>query len=162
MALRNILREGDPTLTKPSRIVTNFDKRLHILLDDLVDTLREAQGAGLAAPQVGVLRRVCIVDLDEDCDPLELVNPEILSSEGEQEGREGCLSIPGVVGIVKRPEKVTVKAQDRHGKSFTVTGEGLKARCFCHELEHLDGRLYTEHVIRYLTQEEINSDTESE
>lgn len=162
MALRNILREGDSTLLKPSRIVTNFDKRLHVLLDDMAETLREAQGAGLAAPQVGVLRRVCIVDLEDEGGPLELINPEILSAEGEQEGREGCLSVPGVVGIVKRPAKVTVKAMDRHGNEITVTGEGLKARCFCHELEHLEGKLYTERVIRYLKPEEIDSDSDSE
>ena len=162
MGIRNILKENEPTLRKPSRLVENFDKRLHILLDDMVETLRKAEGAGLAAPQVGVLRRVCIVDVGDDEGLVELVNPELISAEDEQEGREGCLSIPGVVGIVKRPRRVTVKALDRHGKEFTVFGEGLKARAFCHELEHLDGKLYTEKAIRFLTDEEIEAEEDEE
>lgn len=161
MAIRNILKGEDPALRKLSRVVTNFDKRLHILLDDLADTLEEAQGAGLAAPQVGVLRRVCIVDVGDEDGLIELINPEIISVEGEQEGREGCLSLPGVAGIVIRPARVTVKAQDRNGKEFTVVGEGLKARAFCHETEHLDGKLYTDKVIRYLTNEELEEIEES-
>lgn len=155
MAIRNILTREDPALYKPSRLVTNFDKRLHILLDDLADTLREAQGAGLAAPQVGVLRRVCIVELDDDDGLVELVNPEIVSAEGEKEGREGCLSIPGVAGIVTRPARVTIRARDRRGNEFVTTAEGLRARACCHEIDHLDGKLYTEKVTRYLSEEEM-------
>ncbi|MCL2031517.1 MAG: peptide deformylase [Oscillospiraceae bacterium] len=155
MAIRNILTSEDPVLRKTSRPVTNFDKRLHILLDDMADTLREAAGAGLAAPQVGVLRRVCIVDLGDDDGLTELVNPEIVSAEGRQEGREGCLSVPGVAAVVARPERVTVRARDRRGNEFTTTGEGLRARAYCHEIDHLDGKLYTEDVIRYLTEEEM-------
>ncbi len=153
MAIRNILTEKDETLRKKSRLVTNFDKRLHLLLDDMKDTLHEANGVGLAAPQVGVLRRVCIVETGDD-DLLELINPEIIKIEGEQEGPEGCLSIPGVTGIVKRPMTVTVRALDRNGNSFEVTGEGLKARAFCHEIDHLDGELYTRLASRFITPDE--------
>jgi len=153
MALRNILTEGEPTLNKVSRKVTKFDDRLHILLDDMAETLLDANGVGLAAPQVGVLRRaVVIADGDEI---LELVNPEIIASDGEQTGMEGCLSVPGKYGIVTRPETVTVRAQDRDGNWFEVDGEELIARAFCHELDHLDGHLYTEKVERFLTEEEI-------
>ena len=145
MALRKILVEGDPTLNKVSRPVEKFDARLHMLIDDLKETLADANGAGLAAPQVGILRRVVIV-VDEQENMLELVNPVIIHQEGEQEGLEGCLSVPGMYGEVKRPEKATVRAQDRNGKTFEVSGEGMVARCFCHELEHLDGHLFTERV----------------
>ena len=154
MALRNILKDNDTTLTKPSRLVTNFDKRLHILLDDMRETLADANGAGLAAPQVGVLRRACIVDVGDEDGVIELVNPEIIATEGIQDGPEGCLSIPGMTGMVERPMRVTVKAQNRNGESFEVSGEELKARAFCHEIDHLDGKLYTELVSRYLTEEE--------
>ncbi|MDR1668359.1 MAG: peptide deformylase [Oscillospiraceae bacterium] len=152
MGLRTILKGGDPALRKPSRDVTNFDKRLHILLDDLAETLEHAKGAGLAAPQVGVLRRVCFINIEE---PIELCNPRIVSREGEQEGAEGCLSVPGKTGIVKRPDKVVVEAQDRYGKRFTVEGEGFLARAFCHEIDHLDGVLYTDIMERFMTMEEI-------
>ncbi|MDR1735435.1 MAG: peptide deformylase [Oscillospiraceae bacterium] len=158
MAIRNILTDDDPTLYKSSRVVTNFDKRLHTLIDDMAETLQKAEGAGIAAPQVGVLRRVCVVDVDEGEKPIELVNPEIISVKGEQVGREGCLSVPGVVGIVKRPMSVTVRAQNRNGGFFTVTGEELKARALCHEIEHLDGILYTDKVIRFLSKEEIENE----
>lgn len=161
MALRNILRFGDKTLNKVCRPVTDFNKRLHTLLDDMIDTLIEADGLGLAAPQVGVLRRVAIViDINKETDDLEeqiieLINPEIIYREGEQEGNEGCLSLPGEFGIVKRPAKVTVRAFDRNGNEFEYTGEGITARCFCHEIDHLDGHLYTELVSRMLTPEEL-------
>lgn len=153
MALRNILTDGEPTLKKVSRPVTRFDYRLHELLDDLVETMDNANGAGLAAPQVGILRRVVVVCDGEDV--IELVNPEIISQSGEQSGPEGCLSVPGRYGIVTRPNVVRVRAQDRNGYWFEVEGEDLLARGFCHELEHLDGHLYTERVERYLTEEEI-------
>lgn len=162
MAMRNIREEGDSILLKRSRPVTDFNKRLHTLLDDMRETLLAADGVGLAAPQVGVLRRAVIVmDTNkEDLTPaeqiIELVNPEIVSSDGEQTGQEGCLSVPGVYGIVTRPEHVTVKAQDRYGKEFTVEGMGLTARCFCHEIDHLDGHLFTEIAERILTPEELD------
>jgi peptide deformylase len=152
MGLRTILTDNDPALRKPSRVVTNFDRRLHDLLDDLAETLENANGAGLAAPQVGVLRRVFIVKIDE---LIELVNPRLVCSEGVQEGAEGCLSIPGKSGYVKRPDHVTVEAQDRYGKPVVMEGEGFLARAFCHELDHLDGMLYTDIMERFLTVEEI-------
>jgi peptide deformylase len=152
MGLRTILKDSDPALRKPSREVTNFDKRLHGLLDDLAETAAHANGAGLAAPQTGVLRRACVICIDG---VLELVNPRILSSDGVLEGNEGCLSIPGKVGYVKRPERVTVEAMDRLGNIITVEGEGFFARALCHELDHLDGILYTDIMERFLTAEEI-------
>lgn len=155
MSLRKILVEGDPTLNKISRPVEKFNYRLHNLIDDLKETLVKANGVGLAAPQVGILRRVVIV-MDEDGKPLELVNPEILCQSGEQEDYEGCLSVPELYGMVKRPNEVTVRAQDRDGKSFEITGTELVARCLCHEIEHLDGHLFTEHVTgRMYTREEL-------
>ena len=140
MALRTILTDNDPALHKVCRPVTSFDGRLHDLIDDLKETLAEANGAGLAAPQVGILRRVVIV-VDDEENMLELVNPELIAQDGEQEGFEGCLSVPGRWGIVKRPQKARVRAQDRNGNFFEVEGEDIVARCFCHELEHLDGHL---------------------
>ena len=155
MALRTILTDNDPALHKVCRPVTNFDGRLHDLIDDQKETLANANGAGLAAPQVGILRRVVIV-VDEQENMLELVNPEIIAQEGEQEGFEGCLSVPGRWGIVKRPQKAKVRAQDRNGNFFEVEGEDIVARCFCHELEHLDGHLFTEHTDRLYTNEELD------
>ena len=158
MALRKIVEQGEDCLTKVCRPVTAFNSRLHQLLDDM----SEANGAGLAAPQVGVLRRVCLV-LDEDAEEfLELVNPEILSQSGEQTGLEGCLSVPGKWGIVTRPNVVRVRAQDRYGDWFEAEGEGLTARAFCHEIEHLDGHMYTEHIDRFLTEEELEAYLEEE
>ena len=154
MALRKIVIQGDELLTKVCRPVTNFDARLHELLDDMKDTLLQANGAGLAAPQVGILRRAVVV-LGDDDEILELVNPEILETEGEQTGPEGCLSVPGKWGMVTRPEFVRLRAQDRHGNWFEAEGSDLMARCFCHELEHLDGHLYTEHIDHFLTEEEL-------
>lgn len=153
MALRNILTEGEPTLNKVSRQVTKFDGRLHTLLDDMVETLTHANGVGLAAPQIGVLRRVVVVDVGEEI--LELINPEILRTEGEQTGMEGCLSVPGKYALLTRPNFVVVRAQDRDGNWYEAEGEELIARAFCHELEHLDGHLYTEKIDRFLTDEEI-------
>ena len=155
MALRTILTEQDPSLHKKCRPVTEFNRRLWDLIDDLKETLAEANGAGLAAPQVGILRRVVIV-VGEDEEMIELVNPEIIAEEGEQEGFEGCLSVPGKWGVVKRPAKVRVRAQDRNGNTFEVEGEGITARCFCHEIEHLDGHLFTEHTDRLYTNEELD------
>ena len=145
---------GDEVLNKKCRLVTDFNQRLRDLLDDLKDTLAEAQGVGLAAPQVGVLRRAVVV-LDEEHRPIELVNPEIIFAEGEQTGPEGCLSVPGKCGMVTRPDHVRVRAQDRDGNWFEVEGTDLTARCFCHELEHLDGHLYVEHIDHFLTDEEM-------
>ena len=159
MAIRKIVLQGDEILTKVCRPVTNFDAKLHQLLDDMKETLIQANGAGLAAPQVGILRRVVVVlaeSADGEADEiLELVNPEILSTEGEQTWPEGCLSIPGKTGMVTRPEFVRVRAQDRDGAWFEAEGYDLTARCFCHELEHLDGHLYTEHIDHFLTDEEL-------
>ena len=152
MALRTILLEGNPTLNKVSRPVAVFDEKLHVLLDDMTQTLKQANGAGLAAPQVGILRRVVVVDTGEEV--LELINPEIVQTSGEQVGR---LSVPGKYGIVTRPNIVKVRAQDREGFWYEAEGEGLVARAFCHELEHLDGHLYTEKVERFLTQEELEA-----
>ncbi len=146
MALRNIVKVGDDILRKKSREVTKFDARLHQLLDDMKETLYKSNGVGLAAVQVGVLRRVVVIDCGDGY--LELINPEITDSEGEQEEVEGCLSVPGRNGITKRPMKVTVKAQNRDGKWCLYQGEGLKARCFCHELDHLDGILFTDNMIK--------------
>lgn len=155
MAIRNIVRFGDDILAKECRPVEKFDRKLHQLLDDMQDTLYEANGAGLAAPQVGVLRRICIVDVGEGL--IELINPEILSVEGEQTGAEGCLSLPNEWGIVTRPMKVTVRAQNRKGKWFEKTGEGLCARAFCHEIDHLHGVVFTQKADRMLTPEEIEA-----
>ena len=162
MALRKIVEQGEECLNKVCRPVTEFNPHLHELLDDLAETLTEANGAGLAAPQVGVLRRVCLVMDDESGEYIELVNPEIIAQSGEQTGLEGCLSVPGKWGIVTRPSHVRVRAQDRDGDWFEVEGDGLTARCFCHEIEHLDGHLYTEHIDRFLTEEELREYLEKE
>ena len=154
MAIRKIVLQGDDILTKVCKPVTKFDQKLHELLDDMKETLEQANGAGLAAPQVGILRRAVVVMDDED-DFLELINPEIIATEGEQCGPEGCLSVPGKYGMVTRPYRVRVRAQDRNGDWFEAEGEELTARCFCHELEHLDGHLYTEHIDHFLTEEEL-------
>jgi len=161
MALRNIVTVGDSVLNKVCRPVTRFDSRLHLLLDDMADTLAEANGVGLAAPQVGVLRRVVLVDVGEE-DFLELINPEIIEQSGSQTGLEGCLSVPGKYGVVTRPNVVKVRAQDRFGDWFEAEGEELTARCFCHELAHLEGQLYTEVADRMLTEEELEDLMNSE
>lgn len=154
MALRKIVLQGDECLTKVCRPVTDFNSRLHTLLDDMTDTLLDSGGVGLAAPQVGILRRVCVV-LNEDDEVIELVNPEIIFTDGEQTGLEGCLSVPGKYGVVTRPEVVRVRAQDRNGDFFEVEDSDLTARCFCHEIEHLDGHLFVEHTDRLLEGEEL-------
>ena len=154
MALRKIVLQGDECLTKVCRPVTDFNGRLHTLLDDMTDTLLDSGGVGLAAPQVGILRRVCVV-LNEDDEVIELVNPEIIFTDGEQTGLEGCLSVPGKYGVVTRPEVVRVRAQDRNGKFIEVEDSDLTARCFCHEIEHLDGHLFIEHTDRLMTEEEL-------
>ncbi len=161
MALRRIVEQGDECLEKVCRPVKDFNRRLHILLDDMAETLREANGAGLAAPQVGVLRRVCIV-MDENEEIIELINPVIVSQEGEQTGLEGCLSVPGKWGVVTRPNRVKVQAQDRNGVLFVREGEGLTARAFCHEIEHLDGHLFVEHVDHFLSEQELEEFLEKE
>ncbi len=158
MALRKILTDAEPALHKTCRPVTNFDKRLHTLLDDMRDTLIESGGVGLAAPQVGILRRVVLVDTGEEI--LELINPTLVEVDGEQEGPEGCLSVPGKYGLVKRPYYAKVSAQDRDGNWYEAEGEELIARCFCHELDHLDGIIYTEVMERFLTEEELVFDEE--
>ncbi len=161
MALRNILHEGDPTLNKKSRPVTDFNARLHELIDDMRETLLQADGVGLAAPQVGVLRRVVLVldtekeDATEEEQLIELINPEIVAASGEQTGPEGCLSIPGVYGIVKRPDLVKVRAQDRYGKHFETWGTALTARAFCHEVDHLEGVLFRSLATEILSPEQL-------
>ncbi|MBQ9532132.1 MAG: peptide deformylase [Eubacterium sp.] len=146
MALRNVVKVGDPILNKKSRVVEKFDDRLSVLIDDMFDTMYSQDGVGLAAVQVGMLKRVVVLDVGDG--KIELVNPEITLAEGQQEESEGCLSIPGESGITRRPAKVQVKAQDRYGKWHIYTGEGLKARCFCHEIDHLEGILFTSKIIR--------------
>ena len=154
MAKLNIVKVGDDVLRKKCRPVIQITPRILTLLDDMIETLHEADGVGLAAPQVGVLRRICVVE----CEPgrlYEMINPEIIAAEGEQEELEGCLSVPGRWGYTKRPMKVTVRATDRHGEVYEVTGEGLEARAFCHEIDHLDGVIFTDCAVRMLTEEEM-------
>lgn len=147
MALREIVKFGEDILRKKCRPVTVFDEKLWTLLDDMTETMQQAQGAGLAAPQVGILRRVCVIDVRDKHGVIELVNPEIIEAVGSQTGGEGCLSAPGEWREVERPATVTVKAQDRNGNEFTMTGEGLLARAFCHETDHLDGVLFIDKAI---------------
>lgn len=161
MAKRNILTEGNPSLYKNCRPYTEFNQRLAELLDDMAETMMDADGVGLAAPQVGILRRCCVVletnvAEDEEEYVIELVNPEIIAFDGEQEGLEGCLSFPGKYGNVKRPNHVVVKAFDRNGKAFLVEGEGLTARAFCHEIDHLNGNVFVDKADRILTEEELD------
>ena len=156
MGMRKILTDEDPALHKVCRPVVKFDEKLHKLLDDMKETLAAANGVGLAAPQVGILRRLFIVDTGEEI--LECVNPTILETDGEQCGAEGCLSVPGKYGLVKRPYYAKLKAQDRDGNWFEAEGEELIARCFCHENDHLNGIVYTEVMERYLTEEELECD----
>ena len=159
--LRTIITEGDPVLNKVCHPVTKFDGKLWSLLDDMHETLAQSNGVGLAAPQVGILRRVVLVINSQD-EVLELINPTIIKTEGEQEGLEGCLSVPGKWGNVKRPMIVRVRAQDRNGNWFEVEDEELTARCFCHELDHLDGHLFVEHTDRLYTAEELDAMMEDE
>lgn len=154
MAIRKIKQFGDEVLNKVCRPVDEITPRILILLDDMWDTMYNAEGVGLAAPQIGVLRRVVTIDTGDEA--IELINPEIIATEGEQTGSEGCLSYPGKFGEVTRPNKVTVRAQNRKGEWFEKTGEGLLARAFCHEIDHLDGRLFRELVSHWYTDEELN------
>lgn len=147
MALRNIRVEDDPILRKTSRKVEKFDQRLEMLIDDMFDTMYDAGGVGLAAVQVGVLKQVIVIDTGEEGERLVLINPEIIAEEGEQLTPEGCLSIPGKVGTVKRPQKVTIRALDREGNVYEKTGEDLLAKAFCHEIDHLSGILYIDKTI---------------
>ena len=156
MGLRKILTDKDPALHKVCKPVTSFDAKLHKLLDDMGETMQDANGVGLAAPQVGILRRVVTVDLGDEI--LELVNPSLLETDGEQVGAEGCFSVPGKYGLVKRPYYAKVRAQDRDGNWYEVEGEELIGRCFCHELDHLDGIVYTEVMDRFLSEEELMYD----
>ena len=160
MGLRKILTDKDPALHKVCKPVENFDAKLHKLLDDMRDTLIDSQGVGLAAPQIGILRRVVLVDTGDEI--LELVNPVLLETDGEQVGPEGCLSVPGKYGLVKRPYYAKVRAQDRFGDWYEAEGEELIGRCFCHELDHLDGILYTEVMERFLTEDELVYDEDEE
>ncbi len=154
--VKTILQKGDPALTKVCRPVENFDEKLHNLLGDMKDTLIKSGGLGLAAPQIGILRRVVLV-MDDDEQYLELINPEIVSTEGEQEGLEGCLSLPGMYGLVTRPMKVKIKAQDRFGNPVEYEREGITARCFCHETDHLDGHMYNELCETLMTEADIEA-----
>jgi len=163
MALRNIVKNGDSILVKHSRQITEFNDRLYTLLDDMTETLIESGGVGLAAVQVGVLRRAVIVietnvPEGEPDIVIELINPEIIEQDGEQTGSEGCLSFPGEYGIVTRPNHVKVRAQDRNGNFFEVEGEALTARCFCHEIDHLEGVLFPQRAQRMLSDEESNDE----
>ena len=158
MGIRKILTDREPALHKTCKPVVNFDAKLHKLLDDMHETLEDSGGVGLAAPQVGILRRVVLVDNGEEV--LELINPTLVETDGDQIGAEGCLSVPGKYGLVKRPYYAKVRAQDRFGEWYEAEGEELTARCFCHELDHLDGIIYTEVMDRFLTEEELYGDEE--
>ena len=160
MGLRKILTDKEPALHKVCKPVVSFDSKLHKLLDDMRETLIDSNGVGLAAPQVGILRRVVLVDTGDEI--LELINPTMVETDGEQVGAEGCLSGPGRYGLVKRPYYAKVRAQDRNGDWYEAEGEELIARCFCHELDHLDGVVYTEVMERYLTEDELIMDDEEE
>ena len=148
MAIREIREKDDEILYKKCKAVVKFDEKLHILLDDMYETMQSRDGVGLAAPQVGILKRAVVIDVGDG--KIELINPEIVEESGEQTGSEGCLSVPGVFGEVTRPNVVTVKARDRNGKWFKITGKELLARAFCHEIEHLDGKLFLDRVIRFI------------
>ncbi|MGM9629798.1 peptide deformylase [Butyricicoccus sp.] len=151
MPVRQILTDPDPVLYKKCHPVTKFDKRLASLLEDMAQTMLAANGVGLAGPQIGMVRRVCVVlDTNNDDKIIELINPEVIATEGSQTGSEGCLSFPDKFGIVTRPNVVTVRAQDRNGEWFTVTGQGLTARAFLHEIDHLDGHVFTEKVTQFI------------
>ena len=155
MALRQIVTEGDDVLTKKCRPVEKFDSRLEMIIDDMIETLHHSNGVGLAAPQIGILRRVVVIEVDPEQGVIELINPEIIETSGKQVGLEGCLSLPGKWGIAARPLRVTVKAQNRKGEEFTISGEHLLARAFCHEIDHLNGILYNTVADRMLTPQEI-------
>ena len=150
MAIREIVKEPDPILHKVCRPVEKFDEKLSQLLDDMLDTLYKMDGAGLAAPQIGILRRICVIDIGDG--PIELINPEIIKASGKQFETEGCLSCPGLWGVTERPKKVKIRAFDRKGKQFEMKGEDLLARAFCHEFDLLDGILFKDHVVEYINE----------
>ena len=152
MAKLKIRKLGDEVLSRVCRPVDEITPRTITLLDDMIETMRYADGCGLAAPQVGVLRRIAVVEVNEG-EVIELINPEIIAREGEQQETEGCLSIPGRFGVTKRPKRVTVRATNRHGEVYEITGEDLLARALCHEIDHLDGHLFTERTIHMLDEE---------
>lgn len=156
MAIRNVILEGDPVLTKKCRPVEKFDAKLAQLIDDMIETMHLKNGVGLAAPQVGILKRVVVIQVDPEGKIFELVNPEIVESSGVQEEVEGCLSCPGEFGITRRPMKVKVRAQDRFGQEHVYEGEALLAKAFCHEIDHLNGILFKTHVIRMLDKDELD------
>ena len=160
MAIRKIVELGDPVLRKKSRSVDKFDKREWMLLKDMAETMYDAEGVGLAAPQVGILKRMVVIDIGDGL--IELINPQIVSAEGSQTGPEGCLSVPGRRGKVERPVKVTVTAQDRKGREFTIEGEGLMARALCHEIDHLDGIVYVDKMIEEIFGDDDDEDEEDE
>ncbi len=151
MAIRNIVCEGDDLLRKKCREVDKFDEKLSVLIDDMLDTMYEANGVGLAAPQVGILKRVCVIDIGDG--PIELVNPVIVETSGEQISPEACLSCPGRCGTTSRPNFVRVKAQNRHGEEVAYEGEELLAKAFCHEIDHLDGKLFIDVILEELEEE---------
>ncbi|MBQ8320943.1 MAG: peptide deformylase [Clostridia bacterium] len=155
MAKLKIVKFGDPMLRKVSRPVDTITPRIQTLIDDMIETMRDAGGCGLAAVQVGVLRRIVVIEVEEG-KVYVMINPKIVAFAGEQQDNEGCLSNPGNYGITKRPKAVTVKATDRHGKEYELTGTDLLARAICHECDHLDGKLYTDVQIRPLTPEELS------
>lgn len=150
MAVRIIRTKDDSVLYKRCKEVKAFDKKLAVLLDDMYETMKKGNGIGLAAPQVGILKRAVVIQTDEKEEKIELINPVLISEEGTQDGEEGCLSVPGVWGRVERPMKVKVKAQDRNGEYFEISGEELLARALCHEIEHLDGHLFLEKVSEFV------------
>lgn len=159
MAVRQIIRDPDPILYKKCHAVTKFDKRLGSILDDMRDTMLNANGVGLAGPQIGLVRRMCVVlDILDNNKIIELVNPEVVETEGTQTGSEGCLSFPDIFGIVTRPQTVTVRAQDRHGEWFTIKAQDITARAFLHEIDHLNGHVFTEKVTRYIDEEEMEDE----
>ena len=153
MAIREIVKKGDSVLNKVCRPVEKFYSKLHKLLDDMAETMHEANGAGLAAPQVAILRRICIVDIGDEDGVIELINPKIIAKSGMQRTEEGCLSCPGIWGYTERPMYVTVRAFDRFGNQFEKSAEGLKAKAFCHEIDHLDGILFTQKVVEFIDAE---------
>ena len=162
MALRTIVKDGDPILRKVCRPVEKFDEKLWTLLDDMAETMHEADGVGIAGPQVGIMRRVCLVDCYDEDGVIELINPKIVATAGEQTGNEGCLSFPGEYGMVERPNFVKVRAQDRNGDWYEVEGEELLARALCHEIDHLNGVVFKSKVSRMLDPEELMAETEED
>jgi len=163
MAIRNIRKIGDSVLTKVSKEVNKVDEKLLVLIDDMIETMYDANGVGLAAPQVGVLKRVIVIDVSEEGNnPIVLINPEILETDGSQVGEEGCLSVPGKVGLVERPNYVKVKAYDRNMEEFTIEGTELLARALCHEIDHLNGILYVDKVTGELKDVNAQEGTDEE